>query len=85
VHASANGNVRADLTCELLECRPLREVDALGPVGIHDAIVVRAMEAFGTRALAELQDEPDSVELAGLTPTIFEHVNPLGTYWPAPR
>ena len=32
------------------------------------------------RALDEFQDEPDSVELAGLTPTIFEHVNPLGTY-----
>jgi hypothetical protein len=32
------------------------------------------------RALDDLGHEPDSDELDGLTPTLFEHVNPLGTY-----
>jgi hypothetical protein len=32
------------------------------------------------RALDELGYEPAGDELAGLTPTIFEHLNALGTY-----
>jgi hypothetical protein len=31
-------------------------------------------------ALDDLPDEPDDDELAGLTPTLYEHVNSLGTY-----
>ena len=35
---------------ELLERGPLREVDALGPVGVHDAVVVGAVHALRARA-----------------------------------
>ena len=42
---------------EILQRRPLREVDPLGPVGVHDAIVVGAVQSLLARPLPELERE----------------------------
>jgi hypothetical protein len=40
----------------------------------------QAIVYWNTISIQRALDDPDGDELAGLTPTTIEHVNPLGTY-----
>ncbi|HEX5924744.1 MAG TPA: hypothetical protein VFY45_12990 [Baekduia sp.] len=48
--------------------------------GLQAAAKKVAVHDHGQRAVDALGYEPAGDELAGRTPTIFDHVNPLGTY-----